>query len=98
VSGRPRNPTDKLLQRLTQTPEGRQKIREAVKNMKTRAVRGAAMSGKTGGPLPGPHYAPTVHHLPGCPNGCGEMLALDDGWQCPVCNWYRGYYKGERHP
>jgi len=42
--------------------------------------------------------APTVVHLPGCPNGCGEMLALDDGWQCPMCNWYRGYYRGERHP
>ena len=42
--------------------------------------------------------APTVVHLPACPNGCGEMLALDDGWQCPVCNRYRGYYRGERHP
>ena len=36
MSGRPRNPTDKLLTCLTQTPEGRQMIREAVKNMKTR--------------------------------------------------------------
>ena len=36
MSGRPRNPTDKLLQRLTQTPEGRQKLREAVQNMKRR--------------------------------------------------------------
>ncbi len=36
MSGRPRNPTDKLLARLTQTPKGRQMIREAVKNMKTR--------------------------------------------------------------
>lgn len=34
MSGRPRNPTDKLLQQLTQTPEGRQKIREAVQNLK----------------------------------------------------------------
>jgi hypothetical protein len=56
------------------------------------------MSGKTGGPLPGLHYAPTVHHLPGCPNGCGEMLALDDGWQCPICNRFKGYRRGERHP
>jgi hypothetical protein len=36
MSGRPRNPTDQLLQRLARTPEGRQMIREAVKNMKTR--------------------------------------------------------------
>ena len=36
MSGRPRNPTDKLLQRLTQTPEGRAKIREAVERMKQR--------------------------------------------------------------
>lgn len=36
MSGRPRNPTDKPLARLTQTPQGRQMIREAVKNMKTR--------------------------------------------------------------
>ena len=42
--------------------------------------------------------APTVVHLPCCKNGSGEMLAIDDGWQCPVCNWYRGYYRGERHP
>jgi len=39
----------------------------------------------------------------GCPDPIyddrrGEMLALDDGWQCPVCNWYRGYYRGERRP
>ena len=34
MSGRPRNPTDKLLTRLAQTPEGRQKLREAVRNMK----------------------------------------------------------------
>ena len=85
MSGRPRNPTDKLLTRLTQTPQGRQMIREAVRNM-------------TGGPFSDLRRASTVHHLPGCPNGCGEMLALDDGWQCPVCNRYRGYYRGERHP
>ena len=36
MSGRPRNPTDKLLQRLTQTPEGRERLREAVRNMKRR--------------------------------------------------------------
>ena len=36
MSGRPRNPTDKLLQRLTQTPEGRQKLLDAVQNMKRR--------------------------------------------------------------
>ena len=36
MSGRPRNPTDKLLTRLAQTPEGRQKLREAVRNMKRR--------------------------------------------------------------
>ena len=36
MSGRPRNLTDKLLARLTQTPQGRQMLREAVKNMKTR--------------------------------------------------------------
>ena len=33
MSGRPRNPADKLLTRLTQTPRGRQMIREAVQNM-----------------------------------------------------------------
>jgi hypothetical protein len=36
MSGRPRNPTDKLLTRLTQTSQGRQMIREAVQNMKRR--------------------------------------------------------------
>ncbi len=36
MSGRPRNPTDKLLTRLTQTPEGRQKLRDAVEGMKRR--------------------------------------------------------------
>jgi len=36
MSGRPRNPTDKLLARLTQTPRGRQMIREAVERMKQR--------------------------------------------------------------
>jgi DNA-binding MarR family transcriptional regulator len=36
MSGRPRNPTDKLLTRLTQTPQGRERLREAVKNMKRR--------------------------------------------------------------
>jgi len=36
MSGRPRNPTDKLLARLTQTPQGRQKLREAVERMKRR--------------------------------------------------------------
>lgn len=44
MSGRPRNPTDKLLQRLTQTPEGRAKIREAVERMKQREQREAAQS------------------------------------------------------
>jgi len=44
VSGRPRNPTDKLLQRLTQTPEGRAKILDAVKNMKQREQWEAAQS------------------------------------------------------
>jgi DNA-binding MarR family transcriptional regulator len=44
VSGRPRNPTDKLLQRLTQTPEGRAKIREAVERMKQREQWEAAQS------------------------------------------------------
>lgn len=56
------------------------------------------MSSKTGGAFAAVKHAQTRYHLPGCPNGCGEMLALDDGWQCPVCNWYRGYYRGERHP
>ncbi len=42
MSGRPRNPTDKLLQRLTQTPQGRQMIREAVQNMKRREQFGVA--------------------------------------------------------
>jgi DNA-binding MarR family transcriptional regulator len=36
MSGRPRNPTDKLLTRLTQTPQGRERLREAVQNMKRR--------------------------------------------------------------
>jgi hypothetical protein len=36
MSGRPRNPIDKALQRATQTPEGRQKLREAVERMKQR--------------------------------------------------------------
>jgi hypothetical protein len=36
MSGRPRNPTDKLLARLTQTSQGRQMIREAVQNMRRR--------------------------------------------------------------
>lgn len=36
MSGRPRNPADKLLTHLTQTPEGRQKLREAVERMKQR--------------------------------------------------------------
>ena len=36
MSGRPRNPTDKLLARLTQTSQGRQKLREAVERMKQR--------------------------------------------------------------
>lgn len=44
MSGRPRNPTDKLLQRLTQTPEGRQKLLDAVKNMKQREQFEAAQS------------------------------------------------------
>jgi hypothetical protein len=56
------------------------------------------MSSKTGGLFSDLRRAPTVVHLPCCKNGCGEMLALDDGWQCPMCNWYRGYYRRERHP
>ncbi len=36
MSGRPRNPTDKLLQRLTQTPQGQERLREALQNMKRR--------------------------------------------------------------
>jgi hypothetical protein len=56
------------------------------------------MSGKIGGAFAAVKRAPTRYLLPDCPNGHGEMLALDDGWQCPVCNWYRGYYRGERHP
>ena len=44
MSGRPRNPTDKLLQRLTQTSEGRQKLLDAVKNMKQREQFEAAQS------------------------------------------------------
>ena len=42
--------------------------------------------------------APTVVNLPCCPNGCGEMLATSDGWMCPICNRFKGYYRGERHP
>ncbi len=30
-----------------------------------------------------------VQHLPRCRYGCGEMLVIDDGYQCPVCNYYR---------
>ncbi len=44
MSGRPRNPTDKLLQRLTQTPQGRERLREALQNMKRREQWGAAQS------------------------------------------------------
>ena len=44
MSGRPRNPTDKLLQRLAQTPEGRAKLREAVESMKQRERGEAAQS------------------------------------------------------
>ena len=44
MSGRPRNPTDKLLTRLAQTPEGRAKIREAVERMKQREQWEAAQS------------------------------------------------------
>lgn len=36
MSGRPRNPTDKLLTRLAQTPQGRERLRAAVQNMKRR--------------------------------------------------------------
>ena len=43
-------------------------------------------------------HARTVYSLPECPNGCGEMLALDDGWQCPICYRYLGYRRGEQHP
>jgi len=42
--------------------------------------------------------APIIYSLPECPNGCGEMLALDDGWQCPICYRYLGYRRGEQHP
>lgn len=42
--------------------------------------------------------ARTVVHLPACPNGCGEMLATGDGWQCPICNRFFGYRRGEMHP
>ncbi|MFA5408279.1 MAG: hypothetical protein WC343_05855 [Bacilli bacterium] len=31
----------------------------------------------------------TVQYLPRCRYGCGEMLIIDDGYQCPVCNFYR---------
>ena len=44
MSGRPRNPTDKRLQRLAQTPEGRQKLRDAVQSMKERERGEAAQS------------------------------------------------------
>ena len=43
-------------------------------------------------------HAMTVYSLHECPNGCGEMLALDDGWQCPICYRYLGYSRGEQHP
>lgn len=46
--------------------------------------------------LPDLHRAPTSVHLPGCPNGCGEMLALDDGWYCPICYRFRSYPKEVR--
>lgn len=36
MSGRPRNPTDKLLTRLAQTPQGRERLRDAVEGMKRR--------------------------------------------------------------
>jgi hypothetical protein len=42
MSGRPRNPTDKLLTRLAQTSQGRQMIRAAVRNMKQREQFGVA--------------------------------------------------------
>ena len=44
MSGRPWNPTDKLLTRLAQTSQGRQKLREAVERMKQREQWGAAQS------------------------------------------------------
>lgn len=56
------------------------------------------MRSKTGGPFAAVKHAQTRYHLPGCPNGCGEMLALDDGWYCPICNRFQGYRRGERHP
>jgi len=80
------NQQDRLLQRQAWTSERREAIRAALAKLHERQSPVDL------------HRAPTVVHLPCCKNGCGEMLALDDGWQCPVCNWYRGYYRGERHP
>lgn len=33
--------------------------------------------------------APVAQYLPPCRYGCGEMLLLDDGYQCPICGYYR---------
>lgn len=77
---------DRLLQRQARTSKRRETARAALAKLCERQS------------LVDLHRAPTVVHLPCCKNGCGEMLALDDGWQCPICNWYRGYYRGERHP
>jgi len=33
--------------------------------------------------------AAQVQYLPQCRYGCGEMLLVDDGYQCPICNFYR---------
>ena len=33
--------------------------------------------------------AATRRYLPRCRYGCGEMLLLDDGYQCPICGYYR---------
>ena len=33
--------------------------------------------------------APLHQYLPPCRYGCGEMLVLSDGYQCPICGYYR---------
>jgi len=33
--------------------------------------------------------AATVQYLPRCRYGCGEMLLLSDGYECPICHFYR---------
>lgn len=37
----------------------------------------------------GVNPAAQVQYLPQCRYGCGEMLLVDDGYQCPICNFYR---------